>query len=277
MPHYPVDPEAVYSFLHQHGQHRSSRALSGQDPTAQPLSYQQYSNYASSVMISEAERPRTRTRPRRAPSSSSGGTTQSSTFDPSDTISSVSTAPPSTTSRRRRHHDDRPLVPMPEERSSPLVCEFVRYSKCRAIFDPDDVEGWIKHNAREHLKKEYPAYSICWFCDEVVFPATSNSHDDRRHAYNDRMRHIAGHFHQGFTGRDMDADFFFLDHLNEKKLISRRAFEKAKGRTEVPQPSGMELHPAGWRPSRQTREETYLAEPSRERFRVRSNGQRVQL
>lgn len=273
MSHYPLDPNEVYSFLDEHG---SFRASSGQGPTAQLLPYQQHANYASSVRISEAERrPRIRTRPRRAPSASSGGTVQSSTFDPSDTISSVSTVPPpSTTSRRRLHRDDRPLVPMPQERPSRLVCEWVRYSKCRATFDPYDVEGWIKHNANEHLSKEYPVYSICWFCDEYKFQAFSDSRDDRRQAYNDRMRHIAGHFHEheGVTAHDMRPDFFFLNHLNDNNLISRRAFEKAKAQTEVPQPNGMELYPAGSRPPRQTRAEMYPVAPSGERYRVLSDG-----
>lgn len=167
------------------------------------------------------------------------------------------------------------MPPLPQERSSPLLCEFVRYSKCRAIFDPDDVEGWIKHNAKEHLKKEYPVYSICWFCDDYTFRASTDSRDGRRHAYHDRMRHIAEHFHEGWTGEDMRPDFFFLDHLHENKLISSRAFEKATARHEVPQPSGMELHPHGWRPSRQTRADVYAIERTRER--VLSDGRRVYL
>lgn len=271
---YTVDPDDLYFFLDQH---KSSRVSSGQDPTAQLLSYRHNNaHYAPSLMMSEVERPRIR---RREPSSSSGGTIQSSTFDPSDTISSVSTAPQSTTSRRRRDHERRPSVPMPQDRSSRLVCEFFRYSKCHATFDPNDVEGWIKHNAKEHLKKEYPMYSICWFCDGYKFQAISDSRDDRRQAYNDRMRHIAGHFHghDSLTGHDMRPDFFFLNHLNDNNLISRRAFEKAKAKTEVPKPNDMELYPAGSRPPRQTRAEMYPVAPPGERYRVLSDGRIVYL
>ena len=213
--------------------------------------------------MSDSRRLHRRSQYGRSISSSSRGTIPSEIFDQpyadqpyAPTVWSMSTAP------------SLYGPPPPLDR---LVCEFVGYTRCSVSFDPRDVEGWIEHNAKDHLGKKYPPYSICWFCD-TVFPPESTSSGDRRRSYRDRMEHIAAHFVQGSTVGDMRPDFYFLDHIYQEGFIDHRTFEAAKAYHEAPQTD--DVYPAGWRcPPKQPamQPERYSVQP-RERYRVRRDG-----
>ncbi|KAJ4002967.1 hypothetical protein NW752_007878 [Fusarium irregulare] len=153
--------------------------------------------------------------------------------------------------------------------SSPLVCEFARYTGCNAAFDPSDEAGWIEHNVNSHLGSAFPAVCVCWFCDRK-FKASSKSRAGPEACYRERMHHIAKHFRRGVTGRQMRPDFFFLDHIYDYGLIDKKTFQKETMQHEAPQLSG--LHPAGWRPEGRPMQDQI--ESSRSRYRGSSTRHR---
>ncbi|KAM0425276.1 hypothetical protein ACHAPT_009594 [Fusarium lateritium] len=160
------------------------------------------------------------------------------------TNTSISTAPPP--HGPPPPHRQRPALPT----ASLLVCEFVGFQACDAIFDPDDETGWISHIVEQHLNNILPRVSMCWFCNDVpLFKAASKSHEDRESCYWKRMSHIAWHFRNGWSRDQIRPDFLFLDHVHRHKLISEDVFQWAKRFHEVPQIPN--LYPAGWRPDQQ--------------------------
>ncbi|KAH6994370.1 hypothetical protein EDB82DRAFT_525448 [Fusarium venenatum] len=191
--------------------------------------------YASTLIFSEdgANSPPTQSV---SMSNASSSTYMSSCFDmPTPQSSSTHTEPPPVSIPYQQ-------ISVP---SSPLVCEFVRYTGCNATFDPNDEAGWIEHIVAFHLGNAFPAVCVCWFCDKG-FRASSCSQPDTEACYQKRMRHIAKHFRRGVTERQIRPDFFFLDHAYSCGLIDEETFQREKMSHEAPQLSG--LHAAGWRP-----------------------------
>ncbi|KAJ3525546.1 hypothetical protein NM208_g11594 [Fusarium decemcellulare] len=180
-------------------------------------------------------------------STMSRSTYTSSCFDRSRTwaSNSVSTAP--------SHRGPFPLRHQPATfpTASLLVCEFVGFGGCGAVFSPEDEEGWIAHIANQHLGNIFPRVCVCWFCNEPAFRSVSKSLADREACYRERMHHIASHFRSGRTRDDIRPDFFFLDHVHDHRLITEEMFQRATQYHETPQIPN--LYPAGWRPSHQSR------------------------
>ncbi|KAL7948230.1 hypothetical protein V8C42DRAFT_313861 [Trichoderma barbatum] len=126
-----------------------------------------------------------------------------------------------------------------------LPCEFHWYGDCEETFDLRNINGWVDHVESHHLEMTLPMACWCWFCDDVVFRAQSDTIQQRRRCYTDRMNHIAEHYRQGATINDIRPDFEFLHHLRENDLISRRNFLRARDFHEAPQPrNGINSVPA---------------------------------
>ncbi|KAJ4127216.1 hypothetical protein NW768_008843 [Fusarium equiseti] len=218
--------------------------------------------YAASLMFSD-EAANSHTTPTQSVSMSntSSETYMSSCFDmpTAQTFSAYIEFPPASITYQQTS------VP-----PSPLVCEFVRYTGCNAVFDSNDESGWIEHNVNSHLGDTFPAVCVCWFCDRE-FKASSKSWTGTEACYRERMHHIAKHFRKGVTGRQMRPDFFFLDHVHKYGLIDEETFQREAMRHEAPQLSG--LHPAGWRPEGRPVQDQI--ESSRSRHRGSSTRHRV--
>ncbi|KAM5348597.1 hypothetical protein ACJ41O_008421 [Fusarium nematophilum] len=211
------------------------------------------SHYPPSLMLSEhAVTPVPSTRSITSSSAISGSTRLSSCFDrpyytrtnTNTAASSISTTTAAAPPPRRGPTPplrQRPALPT----ACPLVCEFIGYDGCDAVFDPDDEERWVAHVAGRHLRNIFPLVCGCWFCDDAEFEAASGSHADREACYRGRMRHIAWHFRNGWSVDQMRPDFFFLDHVHDYGLITEDMFQRATRFHEIPQIPN--LHHAGWR------------------------------
>lgn len=137
-----------------------------------------------------------------------------------------------------------------------MPCEFARYTGCAATFDAfTQVESWILHELQDHLGWEPPPTCLCWFCDDYKFVTALTGHGDNKENFRSRMVHIADHFKEEGTvnTRGIRPDFFFLDYLWEKGMVSRDVFEREKGVHEAVQVEG--LRPRGYRTRRVEREE----------------------
>ncbi|KAK1994008.1 hypothetical protein LX36DRAFT_225036 [Colletotrichum falcatum] len=128
-----------------------------------------------------------------------------------------------------------------------LHCEFKPWTGCQEQFQLDEVDAWIRHADHEHLRGNFPAKCICWFCDDFNF--STQGCPDARCNFTNRMEHIAGHILDGDRFEQRRPDFHYLDHVYTTGKISRQAFESAKDTNEGPRPFG-EVHPWGWRPPR---------------------------
>ncbi|QPC71730.1 hypothetical protein HYE68_002482 [Fusarium pseudograminearum] len=218
----------INGFISEHNARRGAR------PSQHPFTpIPRY--YAATLMFSDegANSPPTQSI---SMSNASSSTYMSSCFDmPTPQTSSTHTAPPPPASIPYQQYS----VP-----SSPLVCEFERYTGCNAMFDPNDEAGWIEHIVTFHIGNAFPSVCVCWFCDRK-FSASAYSPPSPEACYRQRMHHIAKHFRRGVTGRQIRPDFPFLDHAYNYRLIDEETFQREKMSHEAPQLSG--LHPAGWR------------------------------
>ncbi|GKT57090.1 hypothetical protein ColTof4_11244 [Colletotrichum tofieldiae] len=158
------------------------------------------------------------------------------------------TAPPSTYTALSTFHRgilQQQTTPLPSRRM--LHCEFLPWTGCQQQFQLDEVDAWIRHTEDEHLQGNFPAKCICWYCDDFVF-STQRCLDAGLN-FTNRMMHIAGHILEGDHFEQRRPDFHYLDHVYRIRKISRQAFERARGASEGPRPSGM-VYPPGWRPAR---------------------------
>lgn len=231
----PADFDAsdLYTFLGQFEGRRSGSfyQLTGEGGpfAAAPGPY-----YAPEILLSEPRVPSLPHTERDIMSLASSATPRSAMFDGFDSYSaySTSTAPP----RRGHEPPHQQRAPVPDAPVPWLPCEFRKLPSCGANFALDDVEPWIEHIIAEHLGRNFPQYCICWFCDHAEFLAASDLQEDKEKAYRRRMHHIAEHFRNGKTVRNIRPDFHFLDHVHNQYLIEEDVFQRAKRRSELRPP-----------------------------------------
>ncbi|KAF5025001.1 hypothetical protein F66182_2952 [Fusarium sp. NRRL 66182] len=213
----------INGFISEHNARRGSRLTRDAFPVTPTY-------YAPSLMFSEGG-PSTHVGSLNM-SANSSSTYMSSCFDrPTVQASSVASA---------SRQSQQPAA------ASPLVCEFIGFESCNAVFDWDDEAGWIAHIANYHLNNIFPGVCVCWFCDHKQFRAASPSQADAEACYRKRMHHIAKHFRDGLSWEDMRPDFFLLNHLRAHGLVREDMFQAATEYHEAPQIP--DLYPAGWRP-----------------------------
>ncbi|PNY23913.1 Uncharacterized protein TCAP_06151 [Tolypocladium capitatum] len=230
------DASDLYTFLGQFQGRRSGDfyRLTGEDG---PFVAASGPYYAPEILLPEPRAPSPARTERDVMSLASSATPRSAVFDSLDSYSaySTSTAPP----RRGHEPPHRQRAPVPDAPVSWLPCEFRRLSGCGANFALDDVEPWVEHIIAEHLKRNFPKHSICWFCDQGEFSAASELQEDEEKAYRRRMHHIAEHFRNGKTALDIRWDFHFLDHVHNQCLIDEHVFQWATRQSELRPPRGM--------------------------------------
>ena len=113
-----------------------------------------------------------------------------------------------------------------------LWCEFSELMHCAARFRGDDEAGWIQHH-QSHLRDEYPAQVVCWFCDPVPFVARSTA--ERRANFEERMLHIRSHIIVDYKHRHhMRPDFRMIRHLYERGLLDESVYRRAMRASELP-------------------------------------------
>jgi hypothetical protein len=111
-----------------------------------------------------------------------------------------------------------------------LPCEFF-FAGCNLRFNPADFEAWISHTA-SHFGGSLPKKAMCTFCDDddAVFQSDG---DDATNWY-DRMVHIGGHLENLTPSEHIRPDFWVIEHLWNKGLISREDYDHALKGTERP-------------------------------------------
>ncbi|KAL8397750.1 hypothetical protein RB594_004452 [Gaeumannomyces avenae] len=119
-----------------------------------------------------------------------------------------------------------------------LACEFRDLLGCAWSFGVRDVDDWIAHVA-SHLGGRFPAKSLCWFCNDVVFDtgdsSSSSSSNKRRARFEERLRHVAAHHaRDGCAYAHMRPDFYIVRHLREHAIIDADTYARCMRYTELP-------------------------------------------
>ncbi|KAI1781159.1 hypothetical protein F4818DRAFT_436352 [Hypoxylon cercidicola] len=138
--------------------------------------------------------------------------------------------------------EDYNLVHNPPAGTYLLPCEFVGYGSCDVVFNFDRTEDWIEHIITRHLHDKLPAKTVCWFCDDFPCDAKVTAQGDRRMNFQYRMEHIREHIADGKTANDMRPDYHMIEHLHAHRLITDRAYNQAKGYSEMPCGSSHTTH-----------------------------------
>ncbi len=114
-----------------------------------------------------------------------------------------------------------------------LVCEF-EFVGCSLSFHPAQIYSWISHNASHFCGHHPPSKTCCTFCDRV-----SESIDNPVSSWKQRMRHMADHFRNFERREDIRPDFFVIEYMQKKCLLSAEDYKYAIRRTERPSYDGL--------------------------------------
>lgn len=109
-----------------------------------------------------------------------------------------------------------------------LPCEF-GFVGCEMRFYQAQVEAWISHSESHFFNFPPPPKAICVFCDDVF-----ESHGNNGLNWRERMLHILDHLENLQPGESMRPDFWVIEYMWEKQLISPKDYEDAKEYTERP-------------------------------------------
>lgn len=160
--------------------------------------------------------------------SSQGVNTESSVCSVGSSSSSVTVAPPG-------HVIPEAGMAQPIN-AYDLPCEFYPL-RCDRRFDAEDVEAWIAHTIDHFREPGPPSFAICTFCDDPD-DSRFRSHGDNVSMWRARMMHIQGHF-QALEGEGLlRPDWYVIDYMYSRRLLSERDYRLAKRYTERPYVEG---------------------------------------
>jgi hypothetical protein len=148
-------------------------------------------------------------------------TATSSSIDDSDDRSDASipsTAPSSAPS-------DQPLAAMTNY-GYEFRCPF-GFVGCELSFHPTQIDAYISHTTTHFLNHRPPPKTICIFC-----PQTFENPNDRVANWRKRMRHIADHYRRLEGFEHTGPDFFVIEYMRTKGIISSEDYKWATRHTE---------------------------------------------
>ncbi|KAH8767870.1 hypothetical protein BGZ57DRAFT_717198, partial [Hyaloscypha finlandica] len=147
-----------------------------------------------------------------------------------------------------------------------LDCEF-GFVGCGLSFHPDGIDEWISHSSTHFYSFGPPPTTACIFCDTLF-----ESGGDRVRTWKNRMRHIADHYRQLSRRSDARPDFWTIEYMRMKRIITQEDYKSAIRHTERPYCDG--LVPFGYETKgMRTKQERSLREVhdahKEERYRLR--------
>ena len=132
----------------------------------------------------------------------------------------------------------------PMEAASPIYgCEFWDHTQCEEMYWLGEEQLWIEHIAFDHMQREYPLRSQCWYCDAVFQPqGTQDGQAEREEAFWRRMQHIAEHIRTGTSyGRLPDHDL--IQYFVRRGLIPQSEVGASQSPEETFEPRKVEIVP----------------------------------
>jgi hypothetical protein len=112
-------------------------------------------------------------------------------------------------------------------------CSF-GFAGCGMSYHPTRINDWISHEASHFLRHRPPPKACCTFCDRVF-----ENHTDRELSWSQRMNHIAGHFQRFERQEHPRPDFFVIDYMLKKGLLTAEEHKALTRYTERPRCDGL--------------------------------------
>ena len=98
---------------------------------------------------------------------------------------------------------------------------------CDLSFNPTQTDAYISHTVTHFYDHGPPPKTVCIFC-----PQTFENRNDRVANWRERMRHIADHFRRLERFEHTGPDFFLIEYMRMKRIISHEDYKWATGHTE---------------------------------------------
>jgi hypothetical protein len=133
--------------------------------------------------------------------------------------SAPSTAPSSAT-------PDRQQVALKINYGYEFHCPF-GFVGCELSFDPTQTDAYISHTVTHFFDHGPPPKTVCIFC-----PQTFENRNDRVANWRERMRHIADHYRRLARTEHTRPDFFVIEYMRKKRIISYEDYKWVTGHTE---------------------------------------------
>lgn len=124
-----------------------------------------------------------------------------------------------------------------------LTCEF-SIIDCPHSFHPLNYESWMAHTLSHFQRNPPPPKTICIFCD-TTFDCEKRRLDVAEN-WQQRMEHIHDHFRNGVLAEVARPDYFVINHMYNKGLMSDKDYTHLTKYTE--RPYCPDLVPLGWEP-----------------------------
>jgi hypothetical protein len=191
-----------------------------------PPGYRQQS-LPVTIPISAEQRQRQNRRTTTASFSSSTAANDSDDQSNASFPSSVTSSVPSL-------NPPQPVAPMnPINYGYEFRCEF-EFVGCQLSFHPTQIDSYISHTTSHFVDHRPPPRTCCIFCDRRF----ENSHDPVA-SWRKRILHIADHQRHLARPEDMRPDFFVIEHMRKKGIITVEDYKWATRHTERPLCDGL--------------------------------------
>lgn len=107
-----------------------------------------------------------------------------------------------------------------------FYCPF-EFVGCQPSFHPTQIDAYISHTTTHFLNHRPPPKTVCSFC-----PQTFDNSNDRIANWKERMRHIANHYRRLEHFEHTKPDFFVIEYMRAKGIISSEDYKLATRHTE---------------------------------------------
>lgn len=145
---------------------------------------------------------------------------------------SISSSISSSSSRDSVDVQQGPLPPNTYGYTLPCLFSFI---ECGLEFHPLEVDAWIAHSASHFGSEAPPSQTVCAFCDgdNGRFETIARERP-RRWAWRERMLHIRTHLVNLEPPESMRPDFFVIQYMWDKRLITQKDYTDLMSYTERP-------------------------------------------
>lgn len=150
-----------------------------------------------------------------------------SSVDESDDRSDASSQTTSTAPSSVPSTDSVPIAAMnPIDYGYEFCCPF-EFVGCELSFHPTQIDAYISHTITHFFDHRPPPKTICIFCPQIF-----ENPNDRVANWRERMRHIADHYRRLERFEHSGPDFFVIEYMRQKRIISGDDYKWATRHTE---------------------------------------------
>ncbi|KAE9377659.1 hypothetical protein N431DRAFT_301648, partial [Stipitochalara longipes BDJ] len=114
-----------------------------------------------------------------------------------------------------------------------FCCPF-EFVGCELSFHPTQIDAYIHHTIDHFFGHRPPPKAICIFCPQIF-----ENPNERVTNWRERMRHIADHYRRLDRFEASGPDFYVIEYMRKKGIISSEDYKWATKHTERPACDGL--------------------------------------